>query len=179
MRSLYLRHPVSVSDQRTMQQLVEQAVEIRALANTVAESPPPPPPSPPPPAVPAAPRVPPCPEPVSKGCQERLATALDPHFLRVDSAARGERYEGQAFTSRSGTALDKLTGNVGVILNPAFNYLNARRQPPYRIAAISAMHSPHTATSRSMSASLAIGGTSIMLWKGVISTPRFSRNRWV
>lgn len=34
---------------------------------------------------------------------------------------------------------------------------------PYLSEAISAMHSPQTATSRSMSASVAIGGTSIML----------------
>ena len=43
-----------------MQQLVEQAVEIRALANTVAEFT----------------------LSLSKGCRSNIATALDPHSLR-------------------------------------------------------------------------------------------------
>src|SRR4029077_16063449 len=44
---------------------------------------------------------------------------------------------------------------------------------------ISARQASQPLISRSISASVATGGMSIILWKGVISRPRLVKNRWV
>ena len=44
---------------------------------------------------------------------------------------------------------------------------------------ISARQSSQPLISRSISDSVATGGMSIILWKGVISRPRLVKNRWV